>query len=347
MVFTAGPPGEGVVSAGAPEVKSPVPPGENPWWKKLARLFLWPDSRVFWLLKFRKLKEVARDFRPDLILATAPPYTPLIMAYKLGYPYAIDLWDPWLDNFYDMYPTPLHRALTARWERKAFTRAKALFAVNPPTAETIKKRYPSLRVEVIPHGHDPMPRQPMPPGERFVLSYVGSLFGEHKRVEGLVEGLLRLPPDAPISFRFIGGKSKRTLRALKRLAARFPVEARAFVPHDEALNLMLQSHGLLLLTTRGPHYELVSPGKLGELLGAGRAVLAVVPKDTWLWRFVESWAYTADPDEPESIKRAVLKMLEDWRAGRLRVPPPELGEEYLYERVLEKMERVLRGVAGA
>ncbi len=333
-----------MISAGRGEVPSPIPPGENPWWKRAARLVLWPDSRLPWILKFRRLKQVAEEFKPQLVLATAPPYTPLIMAYKLGYPYAIDLWDPWLDNFYDMYPTPLHRWLTARWERKVFERAEVVFAVNPPTAQALKGRYPGLRVEVVPHGHDPLPPAPLPPGPRFVLSYIGSLFGEHKRPEGLFRELLSLPEDLKISFRFVGGKSEEALGWVRRLAQRFPVEERSLVPHSEALELMRSSHGLILLTTRGPHYQLVSPGKLGELVGSGRAVLAAVPKGTWLWEFVEGWAYVGDPDEPGQVREAVLRMVRDWERGKLRLPPSSLAQEFTYERVLSKLEGVLRNI---
>ncbi len=345
-VFTAGGPrldesfkdeGIRVLRTGGSELRSSVPPGVSTFGKRLARLFLWPDSRRFWLRESGKLEALVREFKPDLILACAPPYTDFLLAERVsdrtGTPFAVDLWDPWAEDVYRMYPTRFHRWLTRRAEARIFQKAKLVIVVNGAMENALTGRYPQGRFASTPFGYDPsdMPG-PVPKSERLHFAYIGSMFGEHKDPRGLFAGLLSLPSDLPVEFSFVGNKSEEARSLIRELAGRFPTRESDYLPHSEAMRVVESAHAMLILSARGPSYELISPGKVPEAIGMGRAILGVVPKATWIWDFMaEHNAYLADPDEPEGIKEAVIRMVGDWKEDRLRIPDPEKASAFTWE----------------
>lgn len=358
-VFTSGGPvrdssfkeeGIKVIRTGSAELRSSAPPGVSTFGKSVARLFLWPDSRRFWLREAGRLEALVNDVRPGLILACAPPYTDLLLAERVsdrtGIPFAVDLWDPWAEDVYGMYPTPLHRWLTRRAEARILQKAKLVVVVNGAMRDALAHRYPGKRFVTVPFGYDPaeMPG-PAPRSDRLHIAYLGSLFGEHKRPEGLFRELLSLSHDLPVEFSFVGNKSGDARQLIRELARRFPTVDSDYLPHSEAMKLASSAQALLVLVTRGPSYELISTGKVFELLGMGRAILGAVPKHTWIWSFLaEHNAYLADPDEPGAIKEAIARMVGDWRGNRLRLPDPGKTRAFAWENLAGELSARLEEV---
>ncbi|MEO0249615.1 MAG: hypothetical protein ABIN58_08780, partial [candidate division WOR-3 bacterium] len=185
---------------------------------------------------------------------------------------------------------------------------------------------------------DEMPSSPAPKGQRLHIAYLGSMFGEHKRPEGLFGGLMSLPKDFPVEFSFIGNKSTEAKVLIRKLGERFPAHDSDYLPHSEAIGAVSSAHALLILSTRGPHYELISPGKTFEALGTRRAILGVVPKGTWIWNFLdENNTYMADPDEPDEIKEAVIRLANDWHHDRLMFPDNEKIKAYAWENLAREL----------
>ncbi|MGC8894914.1 MAG: glycosyltransferase [candidate division WOR-3 bacterium] len=352
QVFTSGGPtrdpsfrdeGIRVLRTGGAELRSSAPPGVSTIGKTIARLFLWPDSRRPWLREARRLEALVKKTKPDMILACAPPFTDLLLAERVSdrsrVPFAVDLWDPWAEDVYGMYPTPFHRWLTRRAEARIFNKARVVLVVNGAMRDALAGRYPGARLWMIPFGYDPSDTPgPAQSSERFHIAYLGSMFGEHKRPEGLFAGLLSLPADLAVEFSFTGNKSRKARELILELGKTFPVRESEYIPHAEALRIAGLAHALLVLSTRGPHYELISTGKAFEAIGMGRAILGVVPKATWIWRFLEEHnAYLADPDEPDTIKETLIRMFNDWRGARLRLPDPERAKALTWENLAQEL----------
>ena len=360
-VFTSGGPakdssfkdeGIKVTRTGRAELRSSAPPGVSTFGKRLGRLFLWPDSRRFWLRNAENLEKLAEDVRPDIILACAPPYTDLLLVEKVsertGIPFAVDLWDPWAEDVYGMYPTAFHRWLTRKAESRIVRRARLIVVVNGAMQEALAARYPGRPIVAIPFGYNPdeMPG-PAPSSESLHIAYMGSLFGEHKRPEGLFRELLSLPTSLMLEFSFVGNKSRKAKELIRALSARFPTLELDYLPHAEAMKLASSAHAMLVLITRGPGYRLISTGKVFEVLGIGRAILGAVPKDTWIWNFLsEHNAYLADPDEPGAIAGAIARMAHDWQGNRLRLPDPEKARAFAWESLTAELSARLDEALG-
>lgn len=361
-VFTAGGPvrdlsfrdeGIGVIRTGGAELRSSAPPGVSTFGKTIARLFLWPDSRRFWLRETRRLESLVKEVKPDLVLACAPPFTDFLLTERVsdrtGIPFAVDLWDPWAEDIYGMYPTPFHRWLTRKAEARILGKAKVVVVVNGAMQDALAGRYPVKKFATVPFGYDPeeMPSRPAPKRERLHIAYLGSLFGEHKRPEGLFRELLSLPVGLAVEFSFVGNKSREAKFMIRKLAERFPTRDSDYLAHADALEIASSANAMLVLVTRGPSYHLISTGKVFELLGMGRAILGAVPRNTWTWNFLaEHNAYLADPNEPGGIKGTILQMFEDWCGNNLMLPDPARARVFAWDNLARDLSARLEEALG-
>lgn len=67
-----------------------------------------PDKEIFWYFPaVSKAKELLQHWKPDIIFASARPYTSLLVGYRLSkiknIPLVIELRDLWMDNHYEKF----------------------------------------------------------------------------------------------------------------------------------------------------------------------------------------------------------------------------------------------------
>src|SRR3546814_9396202 len=107
-------------------------------------LFNFPDKRVGWLPAARqRALHLFEEWRPDAILATAPPFTALLIGYLLAkrarIPLIVEFRDRWSDDPY--YPPPWWRRRLEHWtEARIVRHAAGLTTVSEPWAETYRAR---------------------------------------------------------------------------------------------------------------------------------------------------------------------------------------------------------------
>ncbi|MBE0603491.1 MAG: glycosyl transferase family 1, partial [Deltaproteobacteria bacterium] len=82
-----------------------------------------PDTKIGWKRRAVKVgSELLRQRSFDALFATAPPQTDLLIGLELKrrskLPLVIEYRDSWLDYPFKGFPTPLHRMLHARLERR-------------------------------------------------------------------------------------------------------------------------------------------------------------------------------------------------------------------------------------
>jgi hypothetical protein len=118
-----------------------------------------PDRQVGWLP--HALSHAARrldGWRPDLIYASAPPFTSLLVADRLSAryrcPWVIEFRDRWTDDPY--YEKPSWRmAIETRWERRLVGRASGIVTVSTPWCDGFRLKYPGKPVATVLNGFDP------------------------------------------------------------------------------------------------------------------------------------------------------------------------------------------------
>src|SRR5262249_41455186 len=88
-------------------------------------LFNFPDKRIGWLPEARRRGlRLLKEWRPDVIFASAPPFTTFLIGYLLsratGIPLIVEYRDRWSDDPY--YPPPWWRHQLERWLEDRITR---------------------------------------------------------------------------------------------------------------------------------------------------------------------------------------------------------------------------------
>jgi glycosyltransferase involved in cell wall biosynthesis len=281
-----------------------------------------PDKQAGWLAPSVALgSAILRDFRPDLIVASAPPYSGLIAAARLsaasGVPWAPELRDPWSGNTYNDRPA-WRDWLDLMMERRTLRSAAALVAVSPVVARALRTAY-RQKVATILNGYAPEdlppPRAPAP-HEVLSIVYTGTIYEGHRDPSPLFAAIARLPEASRRRVRVVFyGPSERQVAALAEWrGVREQVMAMPSVGYRESLAVQAEADVLLLLQRNHPSDEGNLPAKAFEYLGALRPILLLGYERGVLAGMVRERGAGLVANEPEPI----AAQLETW-IGQLSV----------------------------
>ena len=224
-------------------------------------------------------------------------------------------------------PTPLHRALHRRLERKVCTNA-SLIVTNQWHEAQLKERYPSAPVTIIRNGFDAdkmSVTDASPANDRMQITHAGMLTQKRSAIPFL-EGLalfLRTNPAARVRLRvtFAGPRESANDEHVATLGLGDVVEFVDTMPHVESLRLQKRSHILLLIKHLNPDYEGLIPGKLFEYIGAQRPILALVPPGEVADIVLEHRRGEVAPlDDARKVCDAIAAMFARFESSELDAP---------------------------
>ena len=257
------------------------------------RWLMIPDKHKLWYSRaVRRGRELLRGEKFDAIFASLEPRTALLVATRLaresGVPCVIEYRDLWTGSPYELLaqPTPWHRWMHSRLERRILGRAQRVSAVCKGIADYLSKRYANLLrdpVELNYNFFDPeeYPRDAARPSpeQPFVISYTGGMYTGRSPLQ-FFEGMRLFIEQSgltPQQFRFRWAGAAYGIddlaEVLDRTGVRPYLDFLGMVPHREALRLLLASDAALIL--QGPGDAIHIPGKLFEALGARVPLLAL------------------------------------------------------------------------
>lgn len=256
-----------------------------------ANLFI-PDARMGWVpFAIRRGFQVLRGGTFDAVLTSGPPHsvhlTGLALHRLTGLPWVADFRDPWTDiSYYDELPrTAFVRAADQWLERTVLGAATRVVTISEAGKDLFLEKVsrPSTDVAVVENGFDPadFAETVEPPADRFVLAYVGSLYGS-RSPEALWQAIARLREHGKIPafrLRLVGRIGDDVQATLRRYELDAITETVPYLPHDEAVREMQQATALLLTIEPYRHEHGTTTGKLYEYLAAGRPVLGSGPPD--------------------------------------------------------------------
>lgn len=261
---------------------------------------------------YRQLRKgVARaiaKYRPEVVLITGSPFYPMMFSgwikREFGIPVVLDFQDPWVSAWGETLPRwskggIAHRLATIL-EPKALRHADYVTSVSDRQNEELAARYPWLdatRMAGIPIGGDPEDfvllrelgaggggRDLLDP-DKATISYVGTLLPRAEQVlRRLFRALRSLTEEKPelaarLQLKFIGSSNQPngTTKVVMPVAeqegvAQFVDEMPARVPFADALRVLAQSHGTLLIGSDEPHY---TASKIYPVLMSGTPFLSL------------------------------------------------------------------------
>jgi glycosyltransferase involved in cell wall biosynthesis len=322
-------------------------------WKRrlfsmLSDTFFIPDNKIGWRRRaVARALALHRETPFDMIFATAPPFTSFLIGrklkLKLNRPLVFDYRDPWVDYPFKFYPTPFHKLLNIRLERKALRASSHIITTNRRVKEQILQRHRFLTyhdIDIISQGFDPAdfpaPGRPgrtrtPPPSEgerRMRITYAG-VFWEDRVPDYFLQALHDLFAEKPrlrgrIEALFVGKFRDENQKLVARLGLQDTVRVVGYLPHRECVAELCASD--LLWMTVGD--DVGSPGKVYEYIGARKPILGLVPEGYLKSTIREAGGTTVPPTDVPAIKNAIEEFLLLHEKRQLKGPGSDVVEKY-------------------
>jgi glycosyltransferase involved in cell wall biosynthesis len=303
--------------------------------------FYQPDRFIGWKKKAVALgEEIIRNNDIGCILATAPPYTGLMVANELskrtGIPFIADYRDPWVDNPYHFYATPFHKTYSIKLETDVLIHAKKIIVTTRHTKELILKRYKFIShddITIVPHGFDPTDFEELgnirTNSTKFTITHSG-VFQDNRTPAYFLKALSRFLKKNPaaaanIEARFVGVMRPEHLKLIKKYNLLENTRCTGYLPHMDAVRNLMESDALWLMQNDNVR----SPGKLYEYFGAAKPMLICVPDGIIRRTALESKvAIATDPKDVNAIEAAIESLYKMWKSRTLPTPRPDFIEQY-------------------
>jgi len=307
------------------------------------RLFSWlsqslllPDNKIGWKRHAMKEgKKLLKENSFDLVYATAPPYTCFLVGEALarfsGLPLVLDYRDDWVSNPRHRYPTPLHRFLAARMERRVLNESSVAIAINGTIAGLIRTRAPGTETVVIPQGFDPEDFEGTPDhhvGLEVITSvkmsflYTG-MFYDAQQPDTFLKAFASVMNHHPeyrdrVTARFVGLFSDRAKKLVSRLGIESNVQILGYKSHSESV-LELRNCDVAWMTIGDqPGGEMISTGKLFEYMGSEKPILALIPEGE-ARSILEPYnaSFICSPSDEMTAAELITRLIQDWQSGSL------------------------------
>lgn len=269
----------------------------------IAGAVLQPDPQILWFpAAGKKALELLRATPHDIIFATAPPYSSLLLGSwlkrKTGLPLILDYRDEWdLSSAYreNSKRDAASLFVQRRMQRSILRSADGLVATTRASTEALVERTREYGAELpgicIYNGFDDADMAcvrsagvtTLRRGSRLRIVYTGTLWNLTS-VEPLVRAIKMLSEQDPglaakLELVFVGRKISHQLSLLEQLSdTGCRLELRDYCNHRESLFLMESADVLCLLLSGVEGAERVVPAKLFEYLAMRREILAIIPK---------------------------------------------------------------------
>ncbi|MBI2619656.1 MAG: glycosyltransferase family 4 protein [Ignavibacteriales bacterium] len=327
--------------------KSKGPVKMPPEWLRKALQYLGdlafiPDTKIGWKRKALRAGAARLKRRKfDAIVATAPPQTDFLIGLALKkkskVPLVLEYRDEWLENPYKYFPTPLHRFLHKRLERKVVRGCDRIVVTHRRVKENLVKRYPFLTyhdVTIVSQGFDPKDfDQPVipksGPTDRMRIVHAGTFYGGRNPsvIMHALHNVFKASPHLRGRFElnFAGNMRREDQSLASKLGLQNAVNFLGYLEHRVCVKHLLEADLLWLVLEN----DFQSPGKLYEYLGARKPVLASVPEGYLRQLIVESQAgVCVEPGDVKGHEEALVELLKQFDQKKLPNPAEHVVEKF-------------------
>lgn len=303
--------------------------------------FFIPDARCFWIRpSVRFLKKYLSDNHIDAIFTSGPPHTCTVIGSKLsratGIPCLADFQDPWTQvDYYEMlkigkFADKKHHKL----EQEALNTAKKTTIVSPSWKVDLEN-IGAKNVDVVYLGYDEDDFSGITPeyDEDFSIVHAGQL-GYDRRPDTFLKVLGDLKKENPklgqkLKIKFAGTVDYIIQEMISENDLTDNYVAYGNIPRQDAINLTLKSHLLLLPLNIAANAKGRIPGKIFENMRARRPVLCLGPKDSDVAEILRETqtGITLEYNDYEGIKKYILEIFERYEQNKNHIVPRNL-EKY-------------------
>jgi glycosyltransferase involved in cell wall biosynthesis len=316
----------------------------------------WPDPQIGWLpYAVADGTKLLREFRADLIYATVPPLTGLLVARRLarrfGIPWVAEFRDLWVDHPY--YDAPPWRRPFELWQQnRVLAETAALVTVSDEWRELLEKRFRKPTATIL-NGFDPDDYPAQPPAatgrDALTILYTGTLYSGRRDPTPLFHAIRQLGERRhAIRVHFYGADRAEVKALAGKAGVEELVEVFAPVGYARVVQLQREADILLLLRWNDPSERGVVPGKVFEYAGARRPILSLGFPEGAVPDIIRSHSLGLVSEDPAAIAAALQGWLDEKaRNGRVEPLPLAAREGLSRTDQFRKLEDFLHGVVAA
>ena len=249
--------------------------------------FFLPDPRKGWnKFAIKKAKEVVHKFGITNIITTSPPHSTQLIGltlkktYKNKVNWIADFRDPWTDIFYYELLNTSKRAhkINLKYERSVLENSDHIITAANQFKELFLEKsviIDSSKFSVINNGFDPADfgKAIKKDTNEFIITYTGTM-SDHYEPQVFFRNVQKVTEQFPrqkIKVQIVGTISENLQKDIvKEIGDK--VEFISYVPHEKAVEYMVTSN-LLLLITGGNEASI--PGKVFEYLAADCPIICI------------------------------------------------------------------------
>jgi hypothetical protein len=301
--------------------------------RRAALGLLQPDPQLLWNVPaYLSGLRALRATRHDVIIASAPPFSSLLLGAALGgatgIPVVLDYRDEWAISSRHWENRQLRGgsiAIQRAMECYGLRRARAVVATSPRSAAALaslcREAGSDARVTHILNGFDPddfaTPSAPAPraPGATWRLVYTGTLYNlmSPEPLVAAIESLAAERPDVTqrLELVFAGRHASEQATRLARVGRVCRLRTLAYLTHPEAIGLMRSADALCLFVSNVCGADRIIPAKLFEYIASRKPILAVTPPgDVWQVLRSHPAAFACAPHDTSAIRGWLCRAIE-------------------------------------
>jgi len=319
-----------------------------------------PDDLVGWYCPaVRAGKKMFQDWSPDIIFATLPPFTPMLVASRLGrmidVPVIYDYRDLWTDHPY--YNTSgLHRHIDHFLENRALKSCAGLVTVTQTWADHLAKSR-DIPVEFVMNGFDPddfnLENRKSYDQKKITLLYAGFLYGDKRDPSVVFEALGKLG-DAAQNFNVllytpsgIGNLNDQQKSLIKQHKLEEIVVCKTYIPQKQLLEIQQQVDILMLLRWDDPSENGVIAGKLFEYIGAGKSILSLGSTTGEAADIIRDNDFGLVSNNVDEVAAYLSAMLENKKQGKMPTSYNPNREKFTRAKQFEKLVAFMENIIEA
>lgn len=312
--------------------------------RRILSLLYIPDNKKAWIKPaVEKAKKLINEKKIEAIYSTSPPPSNHIIAARLkdtfGIPVVMDFRDDWLEYQSIIYPTPIHKKINARYEKKTVEKADVVVTNNNVTLESLRSRTDNGKVEyqVISHGYDPEDFSDIDtgykPGNTLKILYSGIFYQERqpdillKAIKNIIE--LGILTKDKIELHFQGGLEQRHLSMIEKCGLSECLHNHGYVEHKKAVENLCKADILWFIVDHRNQSKSVTPGKLYEYMATRKPILGLITEGDSTEVLKEYKAgYYCNPRDVKAVEENLKEIINHWKNNTLPTPDEEFIKKH-------------------
>jgi glycosyltransferase involved in cell wall biosynthesis len=304
-------------------------------------LFFIPDTKIGW--KSPAVKSaiaLIEQEQFDILFATAPPQSGLLIGTALKkrfkIPLVVDYRDSWLNYPFKYFPTPLHRFLHRRLEKRVMKAADRVTVTNRRVKEELLRRYPNMSyqdVVILSQGFDPedfpTTNEKRTRSAKMQIAHAGTFYGDRNPAV-FFQALANVLRDNPkmrgrIEVHLIGSMRNEELLLTKKFDLHNVITFHSYLPHRECVKLLSEADALWFVLDN----DYQTPGKLYEYFATHKPILASVVDGYTKQLLQESGvAHCVPLKDVRAHEQAIVEMFKKFEMKKLERASQEFTNRF-------------------